>query len=110
MMIVEKVWGREHWIVNNDGYCGKFLEINKNAISSLHFHREKRETFVCLNGSVQLQLNDDTIIMTPGDFTITIEPMTPHRFVGIEEHNLLLEISGHHDEKDVVRLEESRAG
>jgi hypothetical protein len=28
MKVVEKVWGKEHWIVNNE-YCGKLLILKK---------------------------------------------------------------------------------
>ena len=39
--IVPKGWGREVWLVNNELYCGKILEIVKGKRCSLHFHKLK---------------------------------------------------------------------
>ena len=45
--VVEKDWGREIWMANNqeEDYCGKILQINQGYNTSLHFHLEKHETF-----------------------------------------------------------------
>jgi len=39
--IVPKGWGREVWLVNDELYCGKILEIVKGKRCSLHFHKLK---------------------------------------------------------------------
>jgi len=41
---VEKVWGSEDWIVNRE-YCGKVLNLNKGFRCSMHYHKNKDETF-----------------------------------------------------------------
>lgn len=43
---VEKEWGHEIWLANNEkeNYCGKILHINQGHTSSMHFHMEKHET------------------------------------------------------------------
>ena len=43
--LVEKDWGHEIWMANNqsENYCGKILRINQGYNSSLHFHLDKHE-------------------------------------------------------------------
>ncbi len=36
--IVEKIWGREHFIVFRDGLVGKIMDLKENYGSSLHAH------------------------------------------------------------------------
>jgi quercetin dioxygenase-like cupin family protein len=105
---IPKVWGREVIIVNNDAYCGKFLCLNKGAMSSMHYHPIKRETFYCLIGEVLLEMPGVAYCMFPGSAPRTIEPSEQHRFYGMTDA-VLLEISTPHDDGDVVRLEPSRS-
>ena len=48
---VKKKWGKEIWIVNRE-YCGKKLVLNKGFRCSMHFHKNKDETFYILTGKV----------------------------------------------------------
>ena len=52
---VDKVWGSEEWIVNNDKYCGKILNLKKGFRGSVHHHKNKNETFYLLEGRVLLE-------------------------------------------------------
>lgn len=74
--IVEKGWGHEEIIVNNDEYCGKLLKFKAGKKCSLHLHMQKHETFYVLEGSGYLaaptpddhfaiQLNPGTILQIP---------------------------------------------
>jgi len=99
---VNKVWGREKWIVNCPDYCGKLLLVHKGASSSLHYHPKKKETFYVLEGKARLTVGNKEV-STP----ITIEPNTPHRFYGITD-TVILEVSTFHSDDDVVRMEESQ--
>jgi len=104
---VEKLWGHEEIIVNNDVYCGKLLVLsNPCYISSLHYHEIKKETFHLLAGCVELELDGAKHRLWPGD-TITIEPMQAHRFKTLAPCSTILEVSTPHDDSDVVRLEVS---
>ena len=103
-MIKEKVWGTEIWIVNNDKYCCKYLHLNKGAVSSYHRHLQKTETFLCIEGKVRLTIEGKEYNLTE---PITIEPHQYHKFEGVEKA-VLLEMSTHHDDNDVERLEESK--
>ncbi len=107
---VTKLWGSERWMVNNELYCGKILELYKDKMCSIHYHKIKNETFVLQFGEIKLQIFDnlDEIVsreyhMLPGD-TIQIPPMTAHRFIGINTISSILEISTQHFEEDSYRI------
>ena len=104
---VKKVWGSELWIVNNDKYCGKLLNINKGASSSLHYHPVKMETFYCIKGQVGLEIEDKGFLLNSFSRPKTIMPGERHQFTGLTSATIV-EISTHHDDNDVERLEESR--
>ena len=102
MKKVEKDWGSESWIVNNDLYCGKILFIKKRHRCSIHYHKNKDETFYVLSGSLLLELFGECMILKEGD-SIRLEPNTVHRFTGLEDTKIL-EISTHHEDSDSYRL------
>lgn len=111
---VDKVWGRECWIVNNELYCAKILHICCGRMSSLHYHKVKDETFHVLEGSCYLEIQDidgrNICMLKKGD-SIRLRPATVHRFFCTPEMTLgckVLEISTRHSDDDVVRLEESK--
>jgi len=47
---VEKGWGHELIWATNDKYCGKLLNFNSSSKFSMHFHKEKIETWFVLEG------------------------------------------------------------
>jgi len=102
MKIVFKDWGREVWIVNNDLYCGKFLELSGGYTSSYHCHKKKYETFYCVEGGGILKYENVDIPLLPYDEPITIKPNTYHSFRSISPVKIL-EISTHHSDNDVFR-------
>ena len=106
---VKKAWGEERWLVNNELYCSKLLMVNKGATSSLHYHPEKQETFYCLQGGISLKVVDSLWLMTPYIESITIHPHQAHQFHAFED-SVMLEVSTHHNDRDVVRLTESESG
>ena len=101
---VPKVWGKEIWIVNRN-YCGKKLILNKGFRCSMHFHKQKDETFYILKGKVLLEIGMQKNIMLPGD-SILIKPGQKHRFTGLEDSEII-EFSTHHDDSDSYRDEVS---
>ena len=106
---VDKVWGEEIWLVNGKDYCGKLLIIDRNAESSYHCHRIKRETFTALEGHATLVIEGKEYVLAPFTRPKTIEPGEKHKFIGVTA-TIILEISTHHDEADVERFTESKAG
>jgi mannose-6-phosphate isomerase-like protein (cupin superfamily) len=119
-MIVNKLWGYEIWIENNDKYCGKHLHIVPGKKCSVHYHKNKKETFYVINGELLIEYSDHTdlyswqnmlgiktILLEKGD-SFTIEPNTPHRFYTTASYPCdFIEISTHHDDNDSYRLIES---
>lgn len=105
--IVPKVWGSETWIVNEPEYCAKMLEIKKGAKGSLHYHPVKKETFIMATGEIKLEVGNHEFTLNAGSAPVTLLPGTHHRFTGITDASIL-EISTHHDDSDVVRLEISQ--
>lgn len=102
MKEVEKVWGKEIWIVNKD-YCGKKLILKKGFRCSMHYHKNKDETFYILKGRVLMEADNKKQIMTEGD-SIMITPNTKHRFTGLENSEII-EFSTHHEDEDSYRDE-----
>jgi len=108
MKIIQKIWGEEHWIVNNDKYCGKKLILKKGFRSSIHHHKIKDETFYIQSGKVLMELGEDVKekkIMIPGDI-IHILPNMWHRFTGLEDSEIF-EFSTKHMEEDSYRKTQS---
>ena len=101
---VQKEWGKEIWIVNRD-YCGKKLILNKGFRCSMHYHKNKDETFYILSGKVLLEIGMQKNIMLPGD-SILIKPGQKHRFTGLEDSEIM-EFSTHHEDSDSYRGEVS---
>lgn len=105
---VEKGWGSENIFVSNDSYCGKFLHFNKGARFSMHFHKEKLETWFILAGVFELELIDtanakiNVFKLRPED-TVTIDPLTPHRLTCVEK-GTILEISTPDSVEDNYRV------
>lgn len=47
---VKKGWGSEKIWVTNDKYCSKFLNFEEGSKFSMHFHKDKDETWYVLSG------------------------------------------------------------
>lgn len=106
---VEKVWGKEIWLVNYPEYCGKLLLLDRNAESSYHRHKRKKETFAGIEGNAWLTVEGREYMLSPASEAVTIEPGEKHKFVGLTKA-VILEISTHHSDDDVERLSKSKQG
>ena len=106
---VEKVWGHEEWIVNNEKYCGKKLVLKKGFRCSMHHHKVKDETFYVVSGKVLMETvidgNENKRIMTRGDIQ-HIKIGMWHRFTGLEDSEIF-EFSTFHMDADSYRIEDS---
>ena len=126
-----KGWGKEEWIVNNDKYCLKIMDINQGKRCSIHYHRKKDETFSVKNGLLRLLVFPDLAVMSfehlatviepsklekemlkhaeehilaPGD-SFRIHKMLLHQFYGhSEEPAVFYEVSTTHEEEDSYRI------
>ncbi|HUT23584.1 MAG TPA: D-lyxose/D-mannose family sugar isomerase [Sumerlaeia bacterium] len=83
----------ECWIANEPqaGYCGKYLFLSDGQTCPSHRHREKKETFCIVKGTVRMTCGDQTEAMGPGS-VLNVEPGVFHRFTG-KGPALVLEIS-----------------
>lgn len=107
LKIINKIWGQEVWIENDQDYCIKELHLTKGAKCSYHYHKKKKETFFIAAGLVELVLESITHKLKPGQF-VTVEREQKHSFKGLEK-SLLIECSTQHFEDDSYRLTESKA-
>ena len=105
---VEKVWGREIWIHNDEKYCGKKLILNKGKRCSLHYHKIKDETFYLESGRVLMQLLGEERIMNPGE-CLEIPRGAEHRFSGLE-NSVIFEFSTKHFDEDSYRIDGELSG
>jgi mannose-6-phosphate isomerase-like protein (cupin superfamily) len=108
--IEPKGWGREVWLVNNDQYCGKILEIDKGKHCSLHYHKLKRESFYLESGKLIVRIKqslDSNVVeefqMDVGE-CMDVEPGTVHQLEAVEDTKLF-EFSTTHFDSDSYRLE-----
>ena len=110
---VDKPWGYELRFARTDRYAGKVLFIRAGSQLSLQFHRQKDESFLVHEGTLDLVLGraeeQRVIRLGPGDASHVI-PGTVHRFRAVTDC-LLFEVSTPELE-DVVRIEDDfgRAG
>lgn len=116
-VIHPKNWGKETWIINTDNYCMKVLEVYKNRMCSIHYHRMKDETFHIVKGYVKLEIwgpnidlvsfnkdKPDHIMTLWAGSSIHIPPRTAHRFMALKDSAQFIEVSTQHIEEDSVRL------
>ena len=105
---VEKGWGSEEIWATNDKYCGKMLKFNKDARFSMHFHREKDETWYVLSGCFNVfyidtkDASQHLIVLGPGD-TWHNPPLLPHQIVCLEQ-GVIVEVSTPDSVEDNYRV------
>jgi mannose-6-phosphate isomerase len=97
---VEKPWGGEIIIADNELYTGKLLCIKKGCRTSLQYHKEKDETFYISSGKVLIEIGDTKITPSCNE-AIRIRPGIVHRITAIES-SVVFEVSTPH--KGTVRL------
>ena len=116
VVTIQKIWGSELILTNDDLYCGKILTIIGNHRSSKHYHELKTETFYFMSGQILLEIwqNGEVHSMKPkfkyiipNGISIKILPNTLHRFSGIDISSTFIEISTKDRCKDSYRLTES---
>ena len=90
---VEKGWGYELIWATNEKYCGKIMVFEKvGAKFSMHFHREKDESWFVNNGKFLLRWIDTKTSqlheqeLTSG-MTWHNPPLQPHQLVCLEANS-----------------------
>jgi len=108
--IVQKGWGYEVWLHNDEKYCLKLLCFRPITTCSMHFHALKTETWYILAGAFELELLD-TLAGTvkhsrleAGDW-LDIPPLMPHRLSCVSQvEGVIVEASTQHFENDSYRI------
>jgi mannose-6-phosphate isomerase-like protein (cupin superfamily) len=105
---VEKGWGSELIWATNDKYCGKMLKFNKDAKFSMHFHREKDETWYVLDGRFVVKVIDtqdaaQTQYMLEAGDTWHNPPLVPHQIICLEG-GTIIEVSTPDSVEDNYRV------
>lgn len=105
---VKKAWGNEDIWVSNDFYCSKFLNFETGKQFSMHFHREKHETWYVLSGKFIVEWIDTTNTkqyrkeLNIGDVWVN-ETLLPHRIICLES-GTVLEVSTPDSVQDNYRI------
>ena len=96
---VEKGWGYEIIWATNDKYAGKILVFEKEGAKfSMHFHKEKDETWFVNAGQFKLIYCDTKNatyiekILDQGDVWHN-PPMMPHQLVALKPNSVIFEVS-----------------
>ena len=107
---VDKGWGYELIWATNDKYCGKIMVFEKvGAKFSMHFHKEKDETWFVNNGRFLLNYIDTTTAeyksqeLTSG-MTWHNPPLMPHQLVCMEPGSSVTEVSTPDSVEDNYRI------
>ena len=130
---VPKSWGNELWIENNEDYCCKVLTVVDGERCSLHYHKDKKETFLVNEGSLRVlccdlgkwdkQAPKLTLAAEPASFetlaetgvfeefilnegeSLTLEQFTLHTFTAYGCMSCkFIETSTHHKDSDSYRI------
>ncbi len=109
MKYVEKGWGWERWIVNNEEYCGKLLFFNCGKRCSWHYHVLKDEVFYLQSGKMMIFYSEDDditkanqLILRAGD-NFHVHRGLRHQMVALEDSELF-EFSTQHFDSDSHRI------
>ena len=107
---VDKGWGFELIWATNDKYCGKIMVFEKvGSKFSLHFHKEKDETWFVNNGRFLLKWIDtkDATLhekeLKEGD-TWHNPPLQPHQLIAMEAGSSVTEVSTADSVEDNYRI------
>lgn len=107
-------WGEEYWLANCDdgNYGAKILKFHTGWIGSTHYHVNKDEILIPMDGNIIIRLwdNDINIIEHPLEVghQMRIKPGEPHAIVNTSGSTVhILEISNFEDE-ETIKTELSR--
>ena len=106
----DKGWGYEIIWATNDKYCGKIMVFEKvGAKFSMHFHKEKDETWFVNSGRFKLRyLDTQTATIYEKELkegeTWRNPPMLPHQLEAMEPNSMIFEVSTADSVEDNYRI------
>lgn len=126
---IEKTWGHELWIHNSPMYCGKILVVMPGRRLSYHYHKNKCESFIVIEGRCSLFLGErvpappgipgwinphpwlargEWHVFEPGS-VIDIQPYQVHAIMADgDEPVRIFEVSTAHSDDDSYRIANER--
>lgn len=106
---VPKGWGHELIWATNEKYCGKMMHFNTGARFSMHFHKEKEETWYVQSGQFVVRWIDTKTaeqheqILVEGAVWHN-PPCMPHQLVCLQE-GTVVEVSTPDSVEDNYRVQ-----
>lgn len=105
---VEKGWGHELIWATNDRYCGKMMHFNTGARFSMHFHRDKEETWYVQSGKFVVKWIDTKNAKQHEQILVQgavwhNPPCMPHQLICVEE-GTVVEVSTPDSVEDNYRV------
>lgn len=105
-VVVQKPWGYEYLMLENDFVAIWILHIKKNHGTSMHCHPRKKTSLVVLSGSVLTSTLTGWFEFKPLQ-GITYDAGVFHSTKALQEDTFIMEIETPPDKKDLVRLKDS---
>jgi mannose-6-phosphate isomerase-like protein (cupin superfamily) len=106
---VKKGWGSELWLANGELYCGKILRFDTGKKCSLHYHKQKTESFYLHTGRLKVRIMEspssttiEELVLEAGD-CMDIPRGLVHQMEALEPSELF-EFSTEHFEHDSYRI------
>ena len=112
---VEKEWGYELIIHNDEKYCGKILFIKKGNCISLQHHKKKTETFYLQSGELLCKFSKPEDFISPEEMKIVkmnsgsikeIPVGFIHQVFAVED-STIIEFSTQHFDDDTDRIQKN---
>tara|TARA_R100000008_G_C3510049_1_gene128333 strand:+ start:176 stop:526 length:351 start_codon:yes stop_codon:yes gene_type:complete len=108
MRRVNKPWGFEEIIIENEKYVMKMLHINKGQRLSRQYHNKKDETVYVLENVLLVDLSkseqeENIVTMKEGE-TMRIKPTVVHRFIAPKDKFVKIYEVSTPELDDIVRL------
>jgi mannose-6-phosphate isomerase-like protein (cupin superfamily) len=107
---VDKGWGYEIIWATNDKYCGKIMVFERaGAKFSMHFHKEKEETWFVNSGKFKLTWCDtktatyQEVLLEEGA-TWHNPPLQPHQLEALVAGSMIFEVSTADSVEDNYRI------
>ena len=107
---VDKSWGYELLVHNDEEYCGKLLVFEKaGSHFSMHYHLKKKETWYIQEGAFHfhwIDVEDGQLkkaSLTKGQ-SVVIERGLPHQLTSLENNSIMFEVSTEHFDEDSYRI------
>ena len=111
IVTLNKSWGHEKIIANNESYCLKMLIAVRKFWSSkglFHWHKIKDETLFVIEGSLLLHILKGSKIepiVLEKDCSYRIKPGVKHKFSALSDTCHIIELSNAYPEVDIYKEE-----